>query len=97
MEDDFSAGRLGERWAFQGPAFNGGDADFWCTLDSRQAPLRFWSRVLRIHMPGYRHLTSTEQLDRTWMESELFSLSDDIRARKAIEPTLKGRSLYCLF
>jgi aspartate carbamoyltransferase catalytic subunit len=31
------------------------------------------------------------------MESELFSLSDDIRARKAIEPTLKGRSLYCLF
>lgn len=48
-------------------------------------------------MPDYRHLTLTEQLDRTWMESELFSLSDKLRALEAVEPTLRGRSLYCLF
>ena len=48
-------------------------------------------------MPAYRHLTSTMQLDRAWIESELWPLSDSLRQRKNLDQTLTGRSLYCLF
>ena len=48
-------------------------------------------------MPPYRHLTRTSQLDRAWMESELFPLSDEIRNGKVSDETLGGRALYCLF
>ena len=48
-------------------------------------------------MPKYPHLTSTTQLDRAWIESELFPLCQDLSKRKEPEPVLKGRALYCLF
>ena len=54
-------------------------------------------KVEIITMPAYRHLTSTTQLDRTWIESELFPLCDDLRGNKRPSQTLEGRSLYCLF
>ena len=48
-------------------------------------------------MPRLRHLTSTAQLNREWLESELFPLCDDLRKREDKETLLRGRSLYCLF
>ena len=48
-------------------------------------------------MPPYRHLVSTKQLDRTWIESELFPLCEELRQRTALDQTLEGRALYCLF
>ena len=48
-------------------------------------------------MPKYPHLTSTTQLDRAWIESELFPLCQDLSKRKEPEPVLKGRAIYCLF
>ena len=48
-------------------------------------------------MPEHRHLTSTTQLSREWIESELFPLCDDIRQRGEVNPVLNGRSIYCLF
>ena len=48
-------------------------------------------------MSAYRNLTSTTQLERTWIESELLPLCDDLRERIVSEHTLAGRSLYCLF
>ena len=47
-------------------------------------------------MPKYRHLTSTKQLTRSWVESELFPLCDELR-HDELQPLLKGQSLYCLF
>ena len=47
-------------------------------------------------MPKYRHLTSTKQLSRSWVESELFPLCDELR-HDELQPLLKGQSLYCLF
>ena len=47
-------------------------------------------------MARYRHLTKTTQLSRTWMESELFPLSDVLRGDEPT-PVLKGRAVYCLF
>ena len=48
-------------------------------------------------MPAFRHLTSTKQLDKTWMESELFPLCDELRQGVRPGQSLEGRSLYCLF
>ena len=48
-------------------------------------------------MPVYRHLTSTKQLSRHWVESELFPLTEELRERRGSDRTLDGRSLYCLF
>ena len=48
-------------------------------------------------MPPFRHLTTTEQLDRSWIESVLFPLCDHLRETSTPEQTLAGRSLYCLF
>jgi len=48
-------------------------------------------------MPTYRHLTSTSQLTREWVESEIFSLSDELRNGAEPEPSFRGRALYCLF
>ena len=48
-------------------------------------------------MPVYRHLTSTKQLSRRWVESELFPLTEELRERRGSDQTLDGRSLYCLF
>ena len=48
-------------------------------------------------MPNHRHLTSTLQLDRTWIESELFPLCEELRQRKQPDSILNGRALYCLF
>ena len=48
-------------------------------------------------MQPHRHLTSTTQLDREWMESELFPLADDYGKRKTFGGQMSGRALYCLF
>ena len=48
-------------------------------------------------MPDYRHLISTKQLDRPWIESELFALCEELRSRKSLDQSLRGRALYCLF
>ena len=48
-------------------------------------------------MPNHRHLTSTLEIDRAWIESELFPLCDELRQRKQPESILNGRALYCLF
>ena len=48
-------------------------------------------------MPNHRHLTSTLQLDRTWIESELFPLCEELRQRKQPNSILNGSALYCLF
>ena len=48
-------------------------------------------------MSKYSHLVSTTQLNRSWIESELFPLSDKIRADE-IQISLPNKSaLYCLF
>ena len=43
------------------------------------------------------HLTSTKQIDRSWMEGELFPLADKLREGRNGSPALTGRALYCLF
>ena len=48
-------------------------------------------------MPQYRHLTSTTQIERDWLESELFPLADRLRDTNRNGHTLDGKSLYCLF
>ena len=48
-------------------------------------------------MSRLRHLTSTAQLDREWIESGIFPLCDDLRSGKHLDSMLTGRSLYCLF
>ncbi len=48
-------------------------------------------------MPKYRHLTSTLQLERSWLEPELFPLCDELRNGGQTGAPLAGRSLYCLF
>ena len=44
-----------------------------------------------------RHLISTKQLDRAWVEDELFAACERIRAAGAAGDALRGQSLYCLF
>ena len=48
-------------------------------------------------MPKFRHLTSTLQLERSWVEPELFPLCDELRNGGLTGAPLAGRSLYCLF
>ena len=48
-------------------------------------------------MSKYRHLTTTTQLDREWIESRLFPLCEELRDRGGQDPILRGRALYCLF
>ena len=48
-------------------------------------------------MPQYRHLTSTTQIERDWLESELFPLADRLRDTNGNGHALDGKSLYCLF
>ena len=48
-------------------------------------------------MPQFRHLTSTTQIERDWLESELFPMADRLRDTVANGHTLDGKSLYCLF
>ena len=48
-------------------------------------------------MPKYRHLITTAQLDRAWIETELFPICQDLSESKEPETVLKGRALYCLF
>lgn len=48
-------------------------------------------------MPKHPHLTTTMQLDRNSIESELFPLCESLRQRKGNLPDLTGQALYCLF
>ena len=48
-------------------------------------------------MGEFRHLTTTQQLERDWVESELFPLCEDQRKERGPSGLLNGRSLYCLF
>ena len=48
-------------------------------------------------MPAYRHLTSTKQLDRVWMDSELFPLCQQYREGRSLARNLNGLAIYCLF
>ena len=48
-------------------------------------------------MPVDRHLTNTKQLDRAWVENDLFAACERIRSGAAIGDSLRGLSLYCLF
>jgi aspartate carbamoyltransferase catalytic subunit len=48
-------------------------------------------------MPGYRHLTTTAELDRVWVESEVFPACEALRQQSEPDPVLKGHALYCLF
>ena len=50
-----------------------------------------------VGMPKYRHLTSTLQLDRALLETELFAVADELRDGGGDGAPLAGRSLYCLF
>ena len=43
------------------------------------------------------HLTETRQLERHWMETELFPLADTLRQERKGDRALSGRALYCLF
>ncbi len=47
-------------------------------------------------MREIRNLTTTDQLDRDWLESGLFKLAEELRQGKPAD-SLAGRSLYCLF
>lgn len=44
-----------------------------------------------------RHLTSTKQLDRPWVEDELFAACERIRSDGPAGDALRGLALYCLF
>lgn len=48
-------------------------------------------------MPKFRHLTSTLQLEKNWVEPELFVLCDELRNGDRNDTPLAGQSLYCLF
>ena len=43
------------------------------------------------------HLINTKQIDRSWMEDELFPLADRLREQRSRDLALGGRALYCLF
>ena len=47
-------------------------------------------------MSEHRHLVSTAQLDRSWVEGHLFPLCDRLRQAPP-DPVLHGRAVYCLF
>lgn len=48
-------------------------------------------------MPKFSHLTDTTQLERSWLESELFPMCEKIRQWNGQAPDLSGKALYCLF
>ena len=48
-------------------------------------------------MNSLRHLTSTSQIDREWVESTLFPLCDQVRSGTSRPDALRGRAIYCLF
>ena len=48
-------------------------------------------------MPEYPHLTTTSQLDRTFIESRLFPLCEALRNGSEAEGRLRGLALYSLF
>lgn len=48
-------------------------------------------------MSKYSHLTNTTQLDRSWLDSDLFPMCDEIRKWDGNGPDLTGKALYCLF
>ena len=48
-------------------------------------------------MSAFRHLTATTGLDRTWIESQLFPLCEELRRGDDVDDRLRGRTLYCLF
>ncbi|MDP6454979.1 MAG: hypothetical protein QF898_16870 [SAR202 cluster bacterium] len=48
-------------------------------------------------MAKHRHLIDTANLERAWVEGELFARCDEIRGQSEFEPAMRGRSLYCLF
>jgi len=45
----------------------------------------------------YLHLIETADLERSWVENELFELCNQMRSAPEIEPVMQGRALYCLF
>ena len=57
----------------------------------------FSIRELGLATPGFRHLISTEQASREWIDSSLFPLCDYLRLRGAYDDLLGGRSVYFLF
>ena len=49
-------------------------------------------------LPVYRHLISTKQLGREWIDSELLPACDELRRdRNGSSEALDGQALYCLF
>ncbi len=44
-----------------------------------------------------KHIADTRQLNREWIEQELFPLCDSLRDGKAPGSPLAGKALYCLF
>lgn len=48
-------------------------------------------------MARHRHLVETTDLERGWVEDELFQVCDRLRAETEIEPVMRGKALYCLF
>ncbi len=48
-------------------------------------------------MPDYPHLTTTSQLDRAFIETRLFPLSETLRSGSAADGRLSGLALYSLF
>ena len=43
------------------------------------------------------HLISTKNIERPWMEGDLFALADKLREGRNGDAALRGRALYCLF
>ena len=50
-----------------------------------------------ITMPDFPHLTATSQLDREFIETRLFPLSDTLRDGEVADRRLSGLALYSLF
>ena len=48
-------------------------------------------------MARHRHLIETGDLERGWVEGELFQVCDRMRSETEVEPVMRGRALYCLF
>ena len=48
-------------------------------------------------MNSLRHLTSTSQIEREWLESTLLPLCGQVHSRSAQPDALKGKAIYCLF
>ena len=48
-------------------------------------------------MARHRHLIETADLERDWVEGELFQLCDRLRSDTETEPVMRGKALYCLF